>query len=141
MHFLCRFQKYNFFLIRCHLPCPLFSLNWLLTPVKVKNKIVPIMGFMVFKSTGFDSRFQPKKCPKSAFQTKTSKIWHILADILGLGAYFSNPIFSLKPWVQACRFEYHKPCELNEIVFSYTGSLRILKRKSTQLKFLKFYFF
>ena len=37
------------------------------------------------------------------------KILDILADISGLGAYFLKPIFALKPWVQAGRFEYHEP--------------------------------
>ena len=27
------FRNINFFIIGCHLPCPLFSLNWLLTPL------------------------------------------------------------------------------------------------------------
>ena len=40
---------------------------------------------------------------------QSSKIWHILDDISGLGAYFSKPIFALKPWVQAGRFEYNEP--------------------------------
>ena len=42
---------------------------------------------------------------------------HILANISGLGAYFSKPFFALKPWVQAGRFEYHKPYKLNEHFF------------------------
>ena len=40
----------------------------------------------------------PIKCPKSAKVSKTTKIWRILADISGLDAYFSKPIFALKPW-------------------------------------------
>ena len=27
------FRNIKFFIIGCHLPCPLFSLNWLLTPL------------------------------------------------------------------------------------------------------------
>ena len=90
------------------------------------------MGFMVFKSTGSDSRFQRKNrfwkiCTESQDITKkvskiglpnlTSKIWHILADISVLGAYFSKPIFALKPWVRAGRFEYHEPHNRNNFFF------------------------
>ena len=45
------------------------------------------------------------------------KILDILANILGPVAYFSKPIFALKPWAQAGCFEYHKPYKLNEIFF------------------------
>ena len=34
---------------------------------------------------------------------------YIFANISGLGEYFSNPIFTLKHWVQAGCFEYHEP--------------------------------
>ena len=37
------------------------------------------------------------------------KFWHIFIDILGPDVYFSKPIFALKPWAQASRFEYNKP--------------------------------
>ena len=70
-----------------------------------------------------------------------SKNSYLFGNISGLSAYFSKPIFALKPWVQAGRFKYHKPYKLNNFFLSYKGSFRILKRKSTQLKFLKFYFF
>ena len=33
---------------------------------------------------------------------------YIFANISGLGEYFSKPIFALKYWVQAGRFEYHE---------------------------------
>ena len=74
------------------------------------------MGFMVFKSTGSDSRFQrknrfwkictesqdiTKKVSKIGLPNQTSKIWHILTDISVLGAYFSKPSFVLKLWAQA----------------------------------------
>ena len=90
------------------------------------------MGFMVFKSSGSDSRFQrknrfwkictesqdiTKKVSKIGLPNQTSKIWHILADISGLGAYFSKPIFALEPWVQAARFEYHEPHNPNNFFF------------------------
>ena len=94
------------------------------------------MGFMVFKSTGLDSQFQrknlfwkicmecqniTKKVSKIGLPNQTSKIWHILAHISGLGAYFSKPIFALKLWVQAGRFEYHEPYNLNNFFFTYKG--------------------
>ena len=47
-------------------------------------------------------------CPESG---------HISANILGLGSYFSKPIFALKPLVQACHFEYHEPHKLNQKTF------------------------
>ena len=94
------------------------------------------MGFMVFKSTGSDSRFQrknrfwkictesqdiTKKVSKIGLPNQTTKIWHILADISGLGAYFSKPIFALRPWVRAGRFEYHEPYNRNDFFFTTEG--------------------
>ena len=38
-----------------------------------------------------------------------AKFGYIFANMSGLGAYISKPIFVLKLWVQAGRFEYHKP--------------------------------
>ena len=38
-----------------------------------------------------------------------SKISYIFPNISGPDAYFSKPIFALKPWVQVGRFENHKP--------------------------------
>ena len=40
---------------------------------------------------------------------------HIFGNI---GIYFSKPIFTLKPWVRAGRFEYHEPHNRN-IFFSF----------------------
>ena len=82
------------------------------------------MGFMVFKSTGLDSRFQRKKqfwkiCTESRdigqnVSNFAGLVWkadfgHFFGNISGLGAYFSKSIFALKPWAQAGRFEYHEP--------------------------------
>ena len=68
------------------------------------------MGFMVFKSTGLDSRFQrknwfwkmgtesqdiTKKVSKIGLPNQTRNIWHFLANISGLGAYFSKTILAL----------------------------------------------
>ena len=38
-----------------------------------------------------------------------SKISYVFPNISGPDAYFSKPIFALKPWAQAGRFEYHEP--------------------------------
>ena len=115
-------------------------------PFISEKKIVPLMGFMVFKSTGLDSRFQrknrfwkictesqdiTKKVSKIGLPNQTSKIWHILADISGLGAYFSKPIFALKPWVRAGRFEYHQPHNPNDFFFTYKGVRAILSAISS----------
>ena len=47
--------------------------------------------------------------PKIRSPNQTCIILDVLANISGPGAYFSKPIFALKPWVQAGRFEYHEP--------------------------------
>ena len=77
---------------------------------------------MVFKSTGknqfwkirTESQVITKKLSKIGIPNQTIKIWHIFADILGLGADFSKPIFALKPWDWAGRFEYHEPYKRND---------------------------
>ena len=96
---------------------------------------------MVFKLTGSDSRFQRKNwfwkiCIESQDITKivlkislpnqASKIWHILVDISGLGAYFSKPIFALKPLVRAGWFEYHEPYNLNIFFHPIKGTEPLL---------------
>ena len=111
----------NFFLLMA--TALSWQTKWLLPLYKWK-KIVWIIGFMVFKSTNSDSRFQRKnrfwrictesqdinkKMSKIGLPNQTTKIWHILTDISGLGAYFSKLIFALKPWVRAGQFEYHEP--------------------------------
>ena len=117
------------------------------------------MGFMVFKSTGSDSRFQrknrfwkictesqdiTKKVSKIGLPNQTSKIWHILADISVLGAYFSKPIFALKPWVRASRFEYHEPHNPNNFFSLKNGSepfcrpLNTVDKQYLLLFFIKF---
>ena len=50
---------------------------------------------------------------------------HFFANTLGLAAYFLNPIFALKPWVQAGRFEYHEPYNPKK-KFTYKGVKAIL---------------
>ena len=48
---------------------------------------------------------------------KISNISYLFANIWGLGAYIYKPIFVLKPWVQAGRFEYHEPYKVNKKSF------------------------
>ena len=98
---------------------------------------------MVFKSTSSISRFHhknqlctqsqniTKKLLKISLPNQTSKIWHILADISVLGAYFSKPIFALKPWVRAAWFEYHEPYIPNNFFFTYKGVRAILSAISS----------
>ena len=115
----------------------------------MKKKFVLIIGFMVFKTTGFESRFKRKNwfwkiCPKSwnigqnvskiCLPNQTSKISHILADISGLCAYFSKPIFALKPWDWAGRFEYHEPYNPNNFFFTYKGVRHFFEVASPQAK-------
>ena len=101
-------------------------------PFKGEKKIVQIMGFMVFKLTGLDSRLQRKKrfwkiCTESRdigqnVSNFAGLVWkaefqHFFGNILGPDAYFSKPIFALKPWVRAGRFEYHEPYNPNDFFF------------------------
>ena len=56
------------------------------------------------------------------------KIWLILANISGLGEYFSKQIFALKLWDWAGRFEYHEPYNLKKFSFTYKGVWHFLLR-------------
>ena len=69
-----------------------------------------------------ESKDITKKVSKIGLPNQTSKIWHILADISGLGEYSSKPSFALKPWVQAGRFEYREPHNRNNFFFTFKGS-------------------
>ena len=51
-----------------------------------------------------------KNVSKFDSPNQTFEFWHILTNISGSDAYFSNMIFVLKPWDQASRFEYNEPC-------------------------------
>ena len=90
------------------------------------------MRFMVLKMTGLSSRFQHKNrfwkiCIGSQdidknvsefdLPNQTFKFWHIFINILGPDAYFSKPIFALKPWAQAGRFEYNEPYKRKTFFF------------------------
>ena len=47
---------------------------------------------------------------------------HLFGNIFGLCAHFSNPIFALKSWLQAGRFEYHEPHNPNNFFSLIRGS-------------------
>ena len=94
---------------------------------------VPFIGFMVLKTTGLSSRFQHKnwfwkiyigsrdiRQNMSKFEGLVwfVKFWHIYVNIFWSNAYFSKPIFALKPWAQAGRFEYNEP--YNRKTFFFT---------------------
>ena len=81
------------------------------------------MGFIILKTTGLSSRFQRKNrfwkiCIRSQdidknvsefdLPNQTFIFWDVLVNISGPDADFSKPIFALKPWAQAGRFEYHE---------------------------------
>ena len=110
------------------------------------------MGFMVFKTTGLNPRFQRKNrfwkictgsrdikqnVPKIRTPNQTCIILDVLANISGPGAYFSKPIFALKPCAQAGRFKYHEPYKQNNFFLSYKGGCRFLKLRTPQQKPLK----
>ena len=107
---------------------------------------------MVLKMTGLSSRFQRKNrfwkiwtrsgdinqnVPKSRSPNQTCIFWDVFANISVPGAYFSKPIFVLKSWAQAGRFEYHEPYKRNNFFLSYKGGCRFLKSRTPQLKPLK----
>ena len=113
------------------------------------KKNVRIIGFMVFKTIGSDSRFQRKNrfwkiCTESRdigqnMWNFAGLIWkadfgNVLADISGLGAYFSKPIFAFKPWFKAGRFEYHEPYNPNKFFFTYKGVRHFIEIASPQAK-------
>ena len=59
----------------------------------------------------------PKNMSNFAGLVWKSNFWHFFGDILGLSAYFLKPIFALKPWVLAGRFEYHEPYNPSKFLF------------------------
>ena len=110
-----------------------FGLQICLDPLIRQKKIVSFIGFMVLKTTGLSSRFQ---CKNRFWKIRTESrdigqnvskyeglVWrpefgHILVNISGPYAYFSKPIFALKPWAQAGRFEYHEAYKRNKKFFA-----------------------
>ena len=59
-------------------------------------------------------RYQPKRAKFCWFGLE-GRFRHFFGNIIGLGTYFSKPIFALKPWVRAGQFEYHEPHNRNNI--------------------------
>ena len=105
-----RREKFDFLFF----PYLLFHFKNSRTPLWAKKKILPIIGFMVLKTTGLSPRFQcknwfwkicigsrdiGKKVAKFCRFAWKAKFGYIFANISGLGTYFSKPIFALKPWV------------------------------------------
>ena len=80
-----------------------------------------------------ESKDIAKKVSKIGLPNQTGKIWHIFADISGLGAYFSYIIFALKPWDWAGWVEYHEPYNRNDFFFTYKGVKAILTTKREAL--------
>ena len=76
---------------------------------------------MVFKLTDLASRFQHKNVSNFAGLVWNADSLHFFGNILGLGAYFLKPIFALKSWAHAGRFEYHEPYNPNNFFFTFTG--------------------
>ena len=58
-----------------------------------------------------------------------SKISYIFANISGPDAYFSKPIFALKPWAQAGRFEYNEPYKRKTFFLTHKGGPEIFGMK------------
>ena len=54
---------------------------------------------------------------------------HIKLSIKGQGAYFSIPIFGLKPWAQASRFEYNEPYKRETFFWPIKGVLKFSGQK------------
>ena len=97
---------------RCFLRPPQFPLKKNCSDYGVHGIQIDRLGLMVSKQKSVLKNMYRvpryyQKMSKIGLPNQTSKIWHILADILGLVGYFSKPLFALKPWVQAGWFEYH----------------------------------
>ena len=123
--------------------CWSWTLLILTAPFISQKKFVPIIGFMVLKTTGLGSRFQRtnwfwKVCPKSRDINQTVPKFRspnqacifsdVSANISRPFAYFSKPIFALKPWAQAGRFEYHEPYNRkNFFCLTFKGGCQYLK--------------
>ena len=63
-----------------------------------------------------------QKVSKFSCSSKTTKIGYLFANIFGPNAYFSKPIFALKPWAQAGHFEYHEAHNRNNFFWLIKGS-------------------
>ena len=65
-------------------------------------------------------RYSPK-CVKFCRFGLESRFWQFFGNIFVLCAYFSKPIFALKPWDWAGRFEYHALYKKKNF-FTYKGA-------------------
>ena len=71
------------------------------------------------------------------------KFWHIFVNISGSDTYFSKPIFALKPWAQAGRFEYNEPYKWKNFFSDREGGSEIFNEFVRGLKIseIKKFFF
>ena len=130
-------KELNFFVVGKSRTWPPLTLT---APCITQKKIVLFIRFMVLKTTGLSSRFQRKNrfwkiCTgsreinqymlKFMSPNQTFIFWDVFGDIFGPSAYFSKPIFALKPWAQAGRFEYHKPSDQKNFFLSYKGGCQL----------------
>ena len=74
--------------------------------------------------------------PKSRLPNQTCIFWYILANILGPDAYLLKPIFALKPWPQAGRFEYHEPYKRNKFFFRFRGGCQNQRGQHFQINLI-----
>ena len=136
VHFLVTFVHTNWLQkdleLFLHGKCRYWHPLKLTAPFITQKKILLIIGFMVLKTTGLSSRFQ---CKNRFWKIRTESwdigqnvskyeglVWrpqfgHVLVNISGPNAYFSKPIFALKPWAQDGRFEYHEAYKQNKKKF------------------------
>ena len=125
---------------------PLITLLKILRPPHSQKKNSLFIGFLTIKTTSLSSRFQHKNrfwtgsgdinqnVLKSGSPNQTCIFWDVFANISGPGAYFSKPIFVLKPWAQAGCFEYHEPY-IRKIFFGLImGSWNSKKVKKLRLE-------
>ena len=63
-----------------------------------------------------------------------SKISYVFPNISGPDTYFSNPIFALRPCVQASGFKYHKPYNRKNFFWAYKGVLEFKKYKKIAVR-------
>ena len=75
-----------------------------------------------------------QKCVKFCWFGLECWFLTVFGNKFGLGEYFSKPIFALKPWDWAGRFENHEPYNLNDFFLTYKGVREILRQPPPQAK-------
>ena len=128
----------------------------LTTPFITQKKFVHFIRFRVLKTTGLSSRFQRKNqfwkicigswdidqmCPNSGRQTKSIKFWVFWLISQDSMHVFQNRFLCWNRKLKPVVLSTMNPIKGTTFFLSYKRALRILKRKSTHLKFWKFYFF